>query len=118
MADYAQINDNIVNMIVVEDDAMMNELNAAGLDVRNVTDEDPKPSTGWELDGAVYRSPMISWVRVDGDNLVTAVDEQIRQIAAQTEIDGGTTLINMNEIITEIPQVGWTYDPADGTFSA
>jgi len=116
MADYAQIIDGKVNMIVVEDDAMMDALNASGLDVRNVTNVDPKPSTGWELDGSVYRSPMMSWVRVDGSNFVTAVDEQIRQIAAQAEIDGGATLINMEEI-QEIPQVGWTYDPDTGLFS-
>ena len=117
MADYAQITDNIVNMIVVENDAMMDELNASGLDVRNVTDEDPKPSTGWELDGSVYRSPMMTWIRCDGSNIVTAIDEQIRQIAAQTEIEGGATLINVDEV-QEMPEIGWTYDPADGSFTA
>ena len=62
MGDYAQIIDgadgtSVVNMIVVEDDDVMADLNAAGLEVYNVTDADPKPQTGWGYVGGEFIEP-------------------------------------------------------------
>lgn len=112
MADYAQIIDGKVNMIVVENETVADKLRAAGLDIRNVTDEDPKPSTGWTFDGSTYAEPLLEWAKIV-DGTVDSILE-LNQTDANTQIDGGDTLINI-EYVSPKPQVGWTY--SDGEFS-
>jgi len=113
MADYAQIINGKVNMIVIDDVATFNELVASGLTIIDVTSVNPKPSTGWTYDGQDFAAPILQWAKIVDDAVDSLLD--LNYADAQTQISGGNTLIELT-FIEPKPEVGWSY--VDSVFSA
>jgi len=113
MADYAQIIDGVVNRIVIDNLGDLNALLAKGLEIQDVTEEDPKPSTGWTYNGSNYSAPVYEWAKIVSDAVDSIVE--YNDVDAQAAITGGDTLVNIDQMIPK-PEVGWGY--ADGVFTA
>lgn len=113
MADYAQIIDGKVNMIVIDDVTKFNELVASGLTIIDVTSEDPKPSTGWTYDGSIFAAPVYRWAKVISNSVTEILELNVD--AAQSHVNETTQMINL-QFETQDVQVGWGY--VDGVFSA
>ena len=101
-------------MIVIDNVDKFNELVSNGLDIIDVTNLDPKPSTGWTYDGNTFVAPEYQWAKVKNNSVIEILT--LNNDAAQSHmVDGDTELINL-EFIDQKPEVGWSY--VDGVFSA
>ena len=117
MADYAQIIDGKVNLIVVENETIANQLRATGMTLLDISEEDPKPGSGWDYDStsSIFLSPIRLWAEIDSTSDTVIDIRQIREIPAQEEITNGTILVDITNLEIQ-PQIGWSY--VDGIFSA
>lgn len=62
--DYAQIVNGVVNLIMVKPSKVQDLINNNGLTIVDISQENPKPQTGWLYDGNNFTEPTIQQVKI------------------------------------------------------